>query len=158
MSRSGYSDDYDDEHGALAMWRGRISSATRGKRGQKFFRDLVAALDAMPEKRLIANNLEDDDTGAVCALGCLAKAKGAALDPDDTTDYDKLGVTFNIAPCLSQEVMFMNDEAGPRADTYTTAGFRRGGETPEQRWTRMRRWAVEQLRPTPEPDSEAPRG
>ena len=102
MSRSGYSDDYNDEHGALAMWRGRILSATKGKRGQQFFRDLVAALDAMPEKRLIANSLEDDDTGAVCALGCLAKAKGAVLDPDDTTDYDKLGATFNIAPCLSQ--------------------------------------------------------
>lgn len=62
MSRSGYTDDGDN----VAMWRGQVASATRGKRGQRFFRDLVAALDAMPEKRLIRDALEAD--GEVCAI------------------------------------------------------------------------------------------
>lgn len=54
MSRHGYS----DEGGNFGAWRGVIASATRGKRGQAFFRALVAALDAMPEKKLIRSELE----------------------------------------------------------------------------------------------------
>ena len=45
MSRSGYSDD--DEDGRLAMWRGAVQSAIRGKRGQAALRELLTALDAM---------------------------------------------------------------------------------------------------------------
>jgi len=41
MSRSGYSDDCEGSE--LAMWRGQVASAKRGKRGQRFFRELVAA-------------------------------------------------------------------------------------------------------------------
>lgn len=138
MSRSGYSDSLDN--GELAMWRGTIASATRGKRGQQFFRDLVAALDQMPVKRLIDGDLESDE-GEVCALGALAKAKGAALEPNDTYDYEKLGSTFNIARQLAQEVMYENDEGGP---------WRRPSdpETPEQRWERVRKWAASQIRVT----------
>lgn len=132
MSRSGYSDSMESSE--LAMWRGVIASATRGKRGQKFFRDLVAALDSMPVKRLVANELQTTD-GEVCALGSLAKVRSAALEPSDTYDYDKLGATFDIAHQLAQEVMWENDEAGP---------YR--GETPEQRWVRVRTWAAGQIR------------
>lgn len=136
MSRSGYTDDYDD--GMVAMWRGQVASATRGKRGQRFFRDLVAALDAMPEKRLVAGELETEE-GETCALGSLAKRKGAALEPDDTYDYEKLGETFDIARQLAQETMWVNDEAGPYH-----------GETDEQRWTRVRKWAAEQIHVQPD--------
>lgn len=57
MSRAGYCDDLDDplEHG---RWRAQVRSATRGKRGQKLLRDLLDALDAMPEKRLVKDVLE----------------------------------------------------------------------------------------------------
>ena len=135
MSRSGYSDDCEGSD--LAMWRGTIASATRGRRGQRFFRDLVSALDAMPAKRLIANALGiEEPEGDVCALGALCRAKGKTLDEDDTEDYEKLGETFDIASQLAQEVMFVNDEAGP---------YR--GETDEQRWLRVRKWAAEQIRP-----------
>jgi len=136
VSRSGYYDECDLDDGSFAMWRGIIASATRGKRGQQFFRDLVAALDAMPVKRLCANALgTEEPEGDVCALGSLCRAKGASLDEDDTEDYDKLGATFNIAPQLAQEVMWTNDEAGRRT------------ETPEERWTRVRAWAAKQVRP-----------
>lgn len=125
MSRHGYSDDCEN----VAMWRGVIASATRGKRGQAFFKALVEALDAMPEKRLIAGELQSDE-GAVCALGCLGKARGLSLDVD-YDDWDKLGEMFDIAPQLSQEVMFENDES------YGT---------PEARWQKMRDWAASQIK------------
>lgn len=132
MSRSGYSDDCEN----LGLWRGAVNSATDGKRGQAFFRDLVAALDALPVKRLVAGELETAD-GEVCALGSLAKRKGVALQPMDTYDYGKLGETFNIARALAQETMYENDEGGP---------YRREPETPEERWTRVRAWASKQIR------------
>lgn len=133
MSRSGYSDECE----YMELWRGTIRRATRGKRGQAFFRDLVAALDAMPAKRLIGGDLQTED-GEVCALGCLAKVKGAALQPDDTYDYDKLGKAFNIAAPLAQEVMYENDEGGPWRHP-------KNPETPEQRWERIRAWAAKQI-------------
>lgn len=139
MSRSGYSDDLD--RWALIRWRGQVASASRGKRGQAFFRDLLAALDAMPEKKLIANDLEDA-AGQVCALGVVGKARGidmAALDPHE---HEELGDVFGIARQLVAEVEFENDEC------YDP--------TPDHRWQRMRNWAASQIRPAPSspPDRE----
>lgn len=141
MSRSGYTDVCMGAD--LAMWRGRVASATRGRRGQRFFRELLAALDAMPTKRLVANELETD--GEVCALGCIGRAKGLDLEAlgigldEDCSDYGPLSAAFNIAEVLAQEVMFINDEAGP---------YR--GETPEERWARVRAWTVCQIDVTPD--------
>lgn len=134
MSRSGYTDDCEN----VAMWRGQVASAIRGKRGQTFFRDLLAALDALPEKKLIHGDLRDE-SGCVCAIGAIGLKRGVDVDSLDTYDYDKLGDTFNIAHQLAQEVMYENDE-----------GAWRGRETPEERWTRVRAWVVEQIRVTPE--------
>lgn len=131
MSRSGYSEDGE----GLAMWRGVIASATRGKRGQAFFRDLVAALDAMPEKRLVSGDLETKE-GDVCALGSLGRHRGVDLEAVDTYDHEELGKTFDIASQLSQEVMYENDEGGPYYQK----------ETPEQRWVRVRKWAASQIK------------
>lgn len=132
MSRSGYTDDGD----GLNLWRGNIARATKGKRGQKFFRDLLAALDAMPEKRLIRGELETGE-GSVCALGALRAARGLELSDDiRNSDWDSLGEAFGVAPMLAQEVMYWNDEGN----------WRDRGETPEARWQRMRDWAAEQIR------------
>lgn len=63
MSRSGYTDDgWDDESAQWASIRynGALKSAIRGKKGQAFLKDLLAALDAMPEKRLIREQLVID--------------------------------------------------------------------------------------------------
>ena len=149
MSRSGYSDDCEN----LNLYRGTVERAAYGKRGQAFLRELVAALDAMPIKRLVASELETTD-GEVCALGSLGRAKGIAVKELDTYDTHDLGRKFNIAHQLAAETMFQNDECG--LDMWD--GRKRVTETPEERWTRMRKWAVEQLRPTTEPDREAPRG
>ncbi len=146
MSRCGYNEDGGDDDLALGRWRGQISSALRGKRGQRFLRDLVAALDAMPVKELVSGELETQE-GAVCALGCLAKhqEKSVKVSQDwDESDWDKLGEAFNIAPQLAQEVMWINDDDNGR--NY----YRRVDPDNAKRWRDVREWATRNIRLTSE--------
>ena len=57
MSRSGYSDDCDNAW-SLIRWRGAVASAIRGKRGQEFLYEMLHALAALPERKLIAFDLK----------------------------------------------------------------------------------------------------
>jgi hypothetical protein len=132
MSRSGYVDDFDD-YWQLIRWRGAVNSAISGKRGQAFFRDLIAALDALPEKKLIANELVAPD-GCVCALGALGNARALDFKEVDPEDYERVADLFNIAQALAREVVFVNDEQA----IYP--------ETPEQRFDRVRTRAEQQLK------------
>jgi hypothetical protein len=134
MSRSGYSNDLDSL--ALGRWRAQVKHATEGKRGQRFFRDLVAALDAMPEKKLAAAHIEMMD-GSVCALGALGKLRGVELSTLDTYDHEQLGEAFNIASQLAAETMHQNDDEW---------SIRRA--TDEDRWRHVRDWAGRQIIPT----------
>jgi hypothetical protein len=144
MSRSGYSDDYDRDQ--AAMWRGQVASAIRGKRGQVFLRDLLAALEALPDKRLIAGHMEKD--GCVCATGALGKARGldmtrinGLIEAEDDYDDGVVGYavaeTFDIASQLAREVLYMNDEGGYVA------------ETDEHRYERMVKWVKSKIRERP---------
>ncbi len=130
MSRSGYS--YDLDKWDLIRWRGQVASAIRGKRGQAVLREIVAALDAMPEKALIVSEYETPE-GEVCTLGALAKARGIETQGFDADDYDGWANTFGVAHQLVQEITYLNDEG-----SYN--------ETPEQRWARMREWVASQIR------------
>ena len=144
MSRSGYDDSYDNWR--LIRYRGAVASAIRGKRGQAFLRELLAALDALPEKRLIGESFVAD--GGVCALGAVCAARGVeppALDDDDYEDETEAGALaeepadlLGISQALAAEVMHENDR-WPR--------FARGPEAPEHRWTRMRAWVADQILP-----------
>lgn len=127
MSRSGYSEDI--ETWSLIRWRGAVNSAIKGKRGQSFLKDLLVALDAMPEKKLISDELEVQ--GEVCALGALGKTRGIDMSNIDPYDRETVANTFDIAPALAAEVVYENDEGGP---SYFSQ------ETPEGRWQRMRNW------------------
>lgn len=144
MSRHGYVDD-EDEIGQFARWRGIIASATRGERGQRFFRELLAALDTMPEKKLITGDLVDAD-GCHCALGALGAAKGLDLG-ELMADWDLVPSAFDIAEQLTLEVMYRNDEADRHA---RPAGDRHFKLTPEERWRIVREWAARQIIVTPE--------
>lgn len=127
MSRSGYIDD-GDNNWSLIRWRGAVASSIRGKRGQAFLRELIEALDALPEKRLIAHELQDGCE--VCAIGSVGLRRGvdmSRLDPDDSSTV--AGV-FGIAEPLVREIEYENDEGAIWNDT------------PEKRWQRMRDWAV----------------
>jgi hypothetical protein len=142
MSRSGYNECDGWE---LIRWRGQVASAIKGKRGQAFLRELVAALDAVPGKRLIANSFQTE-TGEVCALGAVGRARDALmtdLGPDEwgEIDRDKVADRFDIAMAMAAEIMWVNDDS----DYYP-----RAIETPEQRWARVRAWAVKQIHVTPE--------
>lgn len=129
MSRSGYSEDLLQWD--MIRWRGRIASATRGKRGQEFFHGLISALDALPEKRLIKSELVSGNE--CCAIGSLLR-KDHDLTDVDPEDHERLGTLANIPACLVQEVECINDDDFGYLD-----------ETPEHRWTRVREWAVKQL-------------
>jgi len=132
MSRSNYNDDCDGW--ARICWRGAVTKAMKGKRGQALLKDLVAALDAMPEKRLIADELVDPN-GESCALGVLGMVRQmpnlAQLNPDDTKTVES---KFNVAEALVREITYMNDE-----------GHCWREETPEHRWQRMRSWVERQI-------------
>lgn len=130
MSRSGYTDDCENDW-ALIRWRGQVSSAIRGRRGQAFLRELLDALDAMPVKRLVGGVLRKD--GEVCALGSLGEKRGVELEALDPYDYDTLSGVFGVAHQLIQEIEWINDEGVFAA-------------TPEKRWQEVRAWIVQNLR------------
>ena len=129
MSRHGYIDDIDNWQ--LIMWRGRVTSAIRGKRGQKLLKELRDALDAMPDKRLVAGELQTKE-GDVCALGCVGVARGydlTELDPEQ--DNDVLANKLDIAECLVREIEYENDDF---------ACYPHTADDDKKRWKHMREW------------------
>lgn len=133
MSRSGYSgysEDYDSDWQVI-MWRGAVSSAIRGKRGQKLLRELATNMDAMPDKRLIAHELVQD--GDVCALGVVGKARGIEIEKIDPEDSSTVAAKFDIAEALAREIVWVNDEEGCHT------------ETPEERFRRVRAWVSQHI-------------
>jgi hypothetical protein len=141
MARHGYIDD-DDGDGRIAMWRGRVASAIRGKRGQKMLRELRDALDAMPDKRLVAGTLQAKD-GDCCAIGAVCRMRGIDLleheddDPYDLQELnDDIAAKLDVATCLVQEVEYINDEWGDHR------------QTDEARWRIVRNWVEKQINPS----------
>jgi hypothetical protein len=162
MNRSGYCDDFgDDDPLALGRYRAQVNSAIRGKRGQALLRELLAALDAMPDKRLVAGELEAD--GQFCALGVVGHARGLNLAAIDSYDVESLGPQFNIAEQLAREIMWVNDEhvsehewaeieiCGPVRPGHPDWGrHRQSVRVPneragEQRWKTVRDWVASKI-------------
>jgi hypothetical protein len=154
MSRSGYTDDCDDQWG-LIRWRGAVKSSIRGERGQAALKELAAAMDAMPNKTLAAESLVSAD-GEFCTLGVLGQARGLDMNPLDPDDWDAVAKAFNIAPAMVREIVYENDESfdtyewvpfvlcGPIRPWQRHADTRRVDLTEEvvgkRRWHRMRAW------------------
>ena len=124
MSRSNYSDDIDDQWQWI-RWRGAVNSAINGARGQAFLKEMLSALDALPEHKLVANALQEGNS--VCAMGAVGKARGVDMAEIDPEDSVTVASTFGISDALAREIAYYNDEASWN------------DETPEQRYTRMRR-------------------
>lgn len=134
MSRSQYADDCDNNW-ATICYRGAVARAIRGKRGQSLLREMLAALDSMPDKRLISHALEEG--GAVCALGAVGRRRGIDMGSLDPEDPEQVAGAFQVSGALVREIAYENDEW---LDCF---------ETPEHRWRRMRDWVVSQLREVP---------
>ena len=131
MSRSGYVDEISDQWRHI-RWRGAVNSAIKGKRGQSFLQELADALDELPQRRLIAGDLERD--GDVCAIGALGLKRNVLMYSINPEDSDLVADSFGVARALVCEIEYINDE------WYAS-------ETPEQRWKRMREWVGEQIKP-----------
>ena len=138
MSRSGYVDDLEDY--ILNLYRGRVARTIKGKRGQAFLRELATAMDAMPEKVLIADDLINED-GDCCAIGVVCKSRGINVSIVDPHQADEVGAAVDISPTMAAEIEYENDE-----------GWYGKPETPEERWQRMRRWVGRHIL-TNEPES-----
>jgi hypothetical protein len=122
MSRSGYSDECEN----VQLWRGNVERAIKGKKGQEFFRELLAALDAIPTKRLIPHELVSED-GECCALGAVFVARKADVAKVDESEPEEVAAALGIRSMLAQEVAYMNDE------------YQRH-DSPEERWERIHKW------------------
>jgi hypothetical protein len=133
VSRSGYSDCC--EGWELIRWRGAVASAIRGKRGQAFLRELLAAMDALPEKKLIANAFTAD--GAFCALGTVAHARGMDCERFDPDAPEEVAMLLDIPHALASEIMYENDEAHYHS------------MTPGVRFECVRNWVVSKLQEAP---------
>lgn len=129
MSRSNYCDDLDQWD--LIRWRGAVKAAIRGRRGQAFLRAMRDALDAMPEKALIADEIVDDH-GECCAIGAVALARGMDVSTLDPEDPDGVAAAFDVSQALVREITYMNDEwiHNPSA---------------QRRWQYMRDWVERQI-------------
>lgn len=141
MSRSGYSDDCEN----IALYRNAVDRATYGKRGQAFLKELVATLEAMPEKRLVADVLVED-TGEVCALGAVCKARGFVEEGKRYygAEHEVLSQKLDIAPSLVAEIEYENDENG-RKHELVDGYWQHQEETPEARYQRVLAWAKEHI-------------
>ena len=127
MNRSGYGACDEDE---ADEWHRTVAHTIASPEGQAFLRELANALDALPDKVLIARELIDED-GDCCALGALCMARGidpTGMDSDSDCVAERLGVPLPLAA----EVVDQND------------GYR--NEIPDARWHRMRRWVERRIR------------
>jgi hypothetical protein len=134
MSRSGYVDDLDC--GYMNLYRGTVTRAINGKRGQAFLREMADAMDAMTEKVLISSELVNEE-GDPCAIGSVCQARGIDTSETDPECPDSVGALVGISRTLAAEIEYINDED----DWYSW----NSPETPQQRWIRVRKWADKQI-------------
>lgn len=170
MSRSGYIEDGDEDPLAHGRWRQAVKRSLEGKRGQALLRELVAALDDMPEKALYPGSFATAD-GEFCTLGVLGSKRGTKMDDlgdEDDCDPDEVGKRFGIAPAMAAEIMYLNDEymvnthkwitveiCGPMRPYYPD--WREHKKEVQvydeqhqiKRWEKMRAWALENIKAAP---------
>ena len=140
MSRL-YQNDCDFDPWMEGQQAGALRSAIRGNRGQRFLRDLVAGLDALPEPKLSAGALEDEETGCCCAFGAVRRYRGADAVPlyfdprEEDLDPPHFAEPFDVAKALAWEVVEANEG-------WSTSNCE---ATMRQRWAHVRAWATRHL-------------
>lgn len=108
------------------LWPARVQQVIDGKRGQRILRELIDALLALPERRLIAGAIAKH--GEVCAVGALAKKRGVELTTERDVIIDgkwgkhvfdeweggdqetaELGASLGMTWTLAWEIGYKND-------------------------------------------------
>ena len=135
MTRSGYIDDEPGDY--YHLFRASVDRAIKGKRGQAFLRELAEAMDTMPEKVLISDELINAE-GHCCAIGVVCGSRGLEVAKVDCDDPWQVGGLVGIARSMAAEISYENDECGHFVKS--SDGRWSWDETPEHRWTRMRKW------------------
>jgi len=141
MSR--FSDDYDEDYpNEQALWWANIERSFDSKRGTESLHRFIKALDALPERALAHGVLRDAETGNVCAIGALALDSG--------TPRERLTTTDEAGP-LTLAKLVARETGLPWATLYrleaeNDEGVGGWSESAQDRWTRLRKWAVDELR------------
>ena len=117
MSRSGYNDCDDGDYWQFICWRGAVTSAMNGRRGQAFLREMLDAMDALPEPKLTAHELVSHvgprgplKIPKACAIGTVALKRGVDVSNLDPENYDAVANAFGISSALAREIVYINDE------------------------------------------------
>lgn len=130
--RSGYTDDWDGDGPPPEFYEQAVIRAFNGRRGRAAMRELLSALDAMPDKRLTDGQIQDSE-GCMCTMGVLAASRGMDLA---RVPYDprELAAEVGLAQAMVREIISVNDD-----------DFSWREETPEARWKRVRAWVASQV-------------
>lgn len=145
----------EDHPNQGALWEANMERSLKGRKGQVALRELEAALLALPDERLIANDTVDTQ-GAVCSIAALAKYRGyegslelpqmAGLDDDwENESGDKFFDEYEYEEAVENAMMKVAGDLGvPRmvafAIIYENDDCAWRDPTPEQRYEHMLKW------------------
>lgn len=112
-----------DDNKAIALYREEVTKVIGEPQSQAFLREMAGALDELPEKYLIADELIDSD-GGCCAIGAVCKARGLDVSAVDCYAPDQVAALVGVSQVLVSEIEQHNDCGVP----------------PDVRWQYMRNW------------------
>lgn len=137
--RISYSED-EDFPGQFGLWQANCVRSIKGKAGQTVLRELELALLALPEKRLIADELQTV-AGEVCAIGALVKYCGIEKTQSDPEEMEDVGVELGLPRLVAWKVVALNDveiQGHYEQGIYQPV-------TPEERYKRVLKWVQRQI-------------
>lgn len=145
-------DDFDymdaEQQARVNLWRGNLHRQIRSKRGQAFLKELLAAIEVLPDKRLASGVIAKPD-GPVCSLGAMALARRIASGEDPRLVLDELSSIIvddsderwkgeEIEEWAKQELACPSHLAWEIPFVNDYGSFH--SETPESRYERMVAW------------------
>lgn len=130
--RIGYSDE-EDFPGQFELWQANCQRSLAGAKGQAALKELEAALLALPDKRLIVEQLQDEE-GAVCSIGAVVKQRGLSQNDlvSDPDEMEEVGVELGMPRLTAWKIVEMNDIYWDFV-------------TPEVRYSKMLTWVQSQI-------------
>ena len=123
-------------------WTRNMKVAPGSKNGQRYLRELKAALEAMPLRRLLRGELAGYAPGneeLVCALGAFAMYKGTSFNDLDAYQGADGSIELAQAHGMTQTLAYMVGIENDRTRWDVAARSLRP-ESPEQTWQRMYDW------------------